>query len=108
VSDPVDHRFLLANERTFLAYVRTALSLQVAGLAVLQFLTNGHDGLRLALGVVLVAVGSYVGLIGWLRYRANDRAIRAGVDMAPTRSPTVIAVAVVAVPLVAAVVLSLS
>jgi putative membrane protein len=48
---PVDYRFLLANERTFLAYVRTALSLQIAGLGVLQFLTNGHNVLRLVLGV---------------------------------------------------------
>jgi uncharacterized membrane protein YidH (DUF202 family) len=49
-----------------------------------------------------------VGLVGWLRYQANDRAIRASVDLASTRSASVIAVAVVAVPLVAAVVLSLS
>ena len=50
----VDYRFLLANERTFLAYLRTALSLQVAGLAVLQFLTKGHSSLRLTLGGVSV------------------------------------------------------
>jgi putative membrane protein len=45
---PVDARFLLANERTFLAYVRTALSLQVAGLAVLQFLTEADQVVRSA------------------------------------------------------------
>ena len=54
---PVDYRFLLANERTFLAYVRTALALQVAGLGVLQFLTQARDGLRVGLGVLLVGSG---------------------------------------------------
>jgi len=56
VDEHVDYRFLLANERTFLAYIRTALALQLAGLAVLQFLTHGHQGLRLALGVLPASV----------------------------------------------------
>lgn len=106
-ADPVDYRFLLANERTFLAYVRTALSLQIAGLGVLQFLTNGHDALRLILGVLLVLVGSYVGLMGYLRCHENERSIRAGVEMHAARSTSVIAVAVVAVPLAAALILAL-
>ena len=38
-SDP-DARFLLANERTLLAYVRTALTLQAGGIGVLQFVTR--------------------------------------------------------------------
>lgn len=104
---PVDYRFLLANERTFLAYVRTALSLQIAGLGVLQFLTNGHDALRLVLGVVLVLVGSYVGAAGYLRWRGNERSIRSGVEMHAARSTSVIAVAVVVVPLAAALILAI-
>jgi putative membrane protein len=104
--EPVDYRFLLANERTFLAYIRTALALQIAGLGVLQFLTNGHDALRLVLGVLLVLVGSYVGLIGYLRCRENERSIRAGAEMHATRSTSVIAISVVAVPLIAAVALA--
>lgn len=106
--DLVDYRFLLANERTFLAYVRTALSLQVAGLGVLQFLTQGHDALRVLLGTALVLVGSYVGLTGYLRFRDNERTIRSGEQMPTPRSTSVIAVAVVAVPLVAAVLITLS
>lgn len=104
--DPVDYRFLLANERTFLAYVRTALSLQVAGLAVLQFLTEGNSGLRIGLGLVLVGIGSYVALAGYLRFRANERSIRAGLEMHAARSTTPLAAAVVGVPLIAAVLLA--
>ena len=107
--DGVDYRFLLANERTFLAYVRTALALQVAGLAVLQFLAHGHGALRTFLGLALVVVGSYVGLAGYRRFRDNDRSIRAGAEMHTTRAASsAIAGAVVAIPLVAAVLLTLT
>ena len=105
--EQVDYRFLLANERTFLAYIRTALALQLAGLAVLQFLTHGHQGLRLVLGVLLVAVGSYVGFAGFVRYRRNERSIRTGAEMHANRAASPIAAAVVVIPLVAAVLLTL-
>jgi putative membrane protein len=103
---PVDYRFLLANERTFLAYVRTALALQVAGLAALQFLTAGEAVLRVGLGVVLVGTGSYVGLAGYLRFRQNERSIRAGAEMHAARATAPVAFAVVGVPLLAAVLLA--
>ena len=102
----VDYRFLLANERTFLAYVRTALALQVAGLGVLQFLTHGHTGVRVVLGLALVAVGSYVVLAGFRRYRSNERAIRAGAEVTSASTGVVVTTFVVAVPLVAAVALT--
>jgi putative membrane protein len=97
-----DYRFLFANERTFLAYIRTALSLQVAGLGALQFLTQGHVAVRFALGLALVATGSYAGVSGLRRMRRNERAIRAGEDIAPSATGTVIVAVVVVVPLVAA------
>jgi len=102
----VDYRFLLANERTFLAYVRTALALQVAGLGVLQFLTHGHSVVRYGLGLVLVLAGSYLGLAGYRRFRSNEASIRAGVDMGPAGSVTLLVGAVVVVPLAAALVLA--
>ena len=103
----VDYRFLLANERTFLAYVRTALALQVAGLGVLQFLTHGHAAVRVLLGLALVAVGSYVGFAGFRRYRANERAIRSGTEIGGSRPGAELTTVVVVVPLVAAVAVTL-
>ena len=102
----MDYRFLLANERTFLAYVRTALALQVTGLGVLQFLTHGHSSVRYTLGLVLVLAGSALGCAGYRRFRTNERAIRAGVDIGGSGSATLLAAAVVLVPLLAAVVLT--
>jgi putative membrane protein len=103
----VDYRFLLANERTYLAYLRTSLSLQVAGLAVLQFLTQAHSSLRYALGIVLVAVGSLMALIGMLRHRSNEQAIRAGRELVPPRATVGIALAIVGVPLLAALLIAI-
>lgn len=102
----VDYRFLLANERTFLAYVRTGLALQIAGFGVLEFLTHGRESLRILLGLLLVALGSFVGLAGYLRWRSNERSIRRGAEMHAARSTPVIAVAVVGIPLVAALLLT--
>jgi len=101
----VDARFLLANERTFLAWIRTALALQVAGLGVLQFLTHGHGTVRYVLGLGLVVVGSFVGATGYRRYYRNDRDIRAGRDLTTVRSSALVAGAVIVLPFLAAVVL---
>ena len=103
--EPTDYRFLLANERTYLAYVRTALALQVAGLGVLQFLTHAHSGVRYVVGLALVLVGSYLGLRGFERYRANERAIRAGAELPAATATLALTAVVVAVPLLGAVVL---
>lgn len=99
----VDYRFLLANERTYLAYVRTALSLQVAGLGVLQFLTHSHGALRYGLGLALVAAGSFLGSSGYRRSRRNEQAMRAGEDLGGSTGSAVVVWVVVALPLLAAV-----
>lgn len=104
---PVDYRFLLANERTALAYVRTALSLQVAGIAVLQFLTQGHEAVRYLLGLALVAAGSLAAVAGLRRTRVNDHVIRTGGHMTTPRGAVVVTGVVVVVPLAAAVLLTL-
>ncbi len=104
----VDYRFLLANERTFLAYIRTAIALQVAGLGVLQFLTSATEWARYLLGVALVAGGSYVAVSGHVRTRRNERAMRKGADIRPGRLTVVLVAAVAAVPLVAAVAMALT
>lgn len=88
----VDTRFLLANERTVLAWVRTGLSLIAVGLAVLQF---GSDlRTQVPLGLALILAGSLASLAGWRRYEAADRAIRAGSLPPRGRAPQALAVAV--------------
>ncbi len=67
----VDIRFLLANDRTLLAWVRTALAIEAGGLALIQFFPEHR-----ILGIGLLFSGAVVALIGYSRYRAADRAIR--------------------------------
>lgn len=101
-----DYRFLLANERTFLAYVRTAVALHIAGFGILQFLTSGQDAVREGFGLAMVVAGSFVGVIGYRRFRSNEATIRANGDLNTARSPVVLAFAVGALPLLAALVLT--
>ena len=55
-----DIRFLLANERTFLAWVRTAIGLVAAGVAVFHLFDDSTATTTLAL--VLLAAGAFAGL----------------------------------------------
>jgi putative membrane protein len=91
----VDVRFLLANERTLLAWVRTALTLLAGGVALAQF--AGDRTVLVAIGVGLMVLGSAGGVVGYLRYRAAERAIRAGRLPAPGRGPVLMTAGVVAI-----------
>jgi putative membrane protein len=72
----VDARFLLANERTLLAWVRTALTLIAGGVGVEQFAESVAG--RTALAVVLLALGIASAVAGAVRYRQADSALRRG------------------------------
>lgn len=71
--DP-DVRFLLANERTLLAWVRTGLTLQAAGFALLHF-GDGAITTQLS-GIGAIACGGVLAILGYTRFKAADSAIR--------------------------------
>lgn len=75
VSDDVDPRYGLANERTFLAWVRTAVAL-IAGGVALDAVDVGVDrGLRTVLAIVLISAGGAFAVVSWHRWRQVERAI---------------------------------
>jgi putative membrane protein len=90
-ADPTgpDYRFSLANERTFLAWLRTGLALIGGGLAVAQFLTAGW--VRDALAVALLGLGGLVALRAVDHWARCERAIRRGNELPPSRFPAVLA-----------------
>ncbi len=90
----IDVRFLLANERTLLAWLRTALTLMAGGVALAQFADN-RPALQV-IGIGLLVLGSVGGLIDFARFRATRRAIRAGQLPAPGHGPALMTAGVVA------------
>ena len=68
----VDARFLLANERTLLAWIRTSIAVEAGGIALIQ-LHKHHS----YLGIAVLLFGGIVALIGYHRFRTANQAIRA-------------------------------
>ncbi|MFJ7001734.1 YidH family protein [Streptomyces albidoflavus] len=106
--DTPDYRFSLANERTFLAWLRTALALIAGGFAVDQFLPGLPDGWRIALALGLLASGVLCALRAVHHWVRCERAMRRGEDLPVSRFPALLSllVAVVAVAMVVVVVFS--
>ena len=78
----VDYRFLLANERTFLAWMRTALALIAGGVALDQFVVvAGARNLVTVLGIFAIVLGAIVAILGTVQWRRGDRAMRSGSRM---------------------------
>ena len=78
-SSEVDYRFLLANERTFLAWMRTALALIAGGVALDQFVVvAGARDFVTVLGIFAITLGALVAVMGMVQWRRADRAMRSG------------------------------
>ncbi|MEV6795901.1 DUF202 domain-containing protein [Streptomyces sp. NPDC051320] len=105
-----DYRFSLANERTFLAWIRTALALIGGGFAVDQFLPDLRWGVRVGLALALLGSGVLCSLRAVNHWVRCERAMRCGEALPVSRFPTVLslAVGVVAVAMVVVVVLGLA
>lgn len=71
-----DARFSLANERTFLAWIRTGLALLAGGVALEALGLGIHPGFRLAASLLLLAAGLLAPLQAWYGWKATERALR--------------------------------
>jgi inner membrane protein YidH len=95
VGEEPDARFSYANERTFLAWIRTALGLMTAGLAITQLLPpfDFPAGRRL-IGLPLIALGIVIAITSYWQWRANERAMRLGQPLPASPLPRIVAVVV--------------
>ncbi len=99
-----DVRFTYANERTFLAWNRTALALIATGVAATQLLPKLQvEWGRRLLGLPLIALGALVAAESLRHWRANERAMRRGEPLPRSLMPLVLAVGVVVVAVIAVV-----
>jgi putative membrane protein len=80
----------LANERTFLAWIRTSISIIVFGFVVAKFgitlreflqtqdRTRSESGLSLVIGVGFMSMGIFMALVSMVRYRTTMKQLMAG------------------------------
>jgi putative membrane protein len=102
-TDP-DPRFSYANERTFLAWNRTSLALIAAGLAVTSLLPQfKYEYGRRIIGVPLIALGAWLAFASYRRWIDNERAMRLGQPLPPSRLPVVLTLGIAIAAALAAV-----
>ncbi|MBV8067045.1 MAG: DUF202 domain-containing protein [Candidatus Eremiobacteraeota bacterium] len=88
--DPVRATDTLANERTYLAYIRTALAFIAFGFVIARFALFAREfsmlahaphpeaGLSVTFGTAMAIFGIVVALLGAWRYARTDRGLREG------------------------------
>ncbi|OBB58955.1 YidH family protein [Mycolicibacterium monacense] len=101
-----DYRFTLANERTFLAWIRTSLALIAGGIAVVQFVPSfGIPGVRHGLSVALTAGGGVLAALAVRRWQRVQAAMRRDEDLPATRVPVLLGGTIFLITMVVLVVL---
>lgn len=103
----MDARFTLAAERTLLAWIRTSLGFLAGGVAIVYIAPDVTDTVvETSLGLVMIAVGCAVTLIGGYRWRKVTRALQYG-DPMPGPSAVLFLVAAIVVVVAVAVAVSI-
>ncbi len=69
---------LLANERTFLSYIRTTFSALILGFALIQF--SKDNTAMLNVGIATIIGGIILGIIGFIEFRIHKKRIKAEVE----------------------------
>jgi inner membrane protein YidH len=101
-----DPRFTLANERTFLAWIRTSLALVAGGIGLEAFVPRlAVPGLRQVLSVCLVLLGTAVSATAWSRWVRTQRAMRLGAPLPVPRLAPLLSFGIAAIALITVVLL---
>lgn len=90
-----DYRFTLANERTFLAWIRTALALIAGAVAVLHLVPlDWAPAMRMGIGLALAGLAVFIAVYAPLRWLRVQRAMRQERPLPLSVLPVVIAAGV--------------
>ena len=113
IATPVEHevdvRFSYANERTFLAWNRTALALITAGLAITQLLPPfSFPGGRRVIGLPLILLGIVIAVASLRQWRLNEHAMRRHEPLPKSPLPLLIAVVLGACAIVSAILVAVA
>lgn len=103
-----DYRFTLANERTYLAWVRTTLALVAAAVAVVQLVPEFRvAGGQLVIGLALALTALGTSVYAYRRWQRNERAMRHSAPLPHSRGMIVLASVLVGVVALITVLLAL-
>ncbi len=100
VNHEPDYRFSLANERTFLAWIRTALALDATGVAAAYILSP--SSIAKLVGVGLVGLGILLATTSLFQWRANQRAMQRDAPLPRSPLPIMLGLALTVLSLAAA------
>ncbi|MBG5919688.1 YidH family protein [Providencia stuartii] len=93
-----DYRFSLANERTFLAWIRTALALLAGAIAIEQLLQDSW--LKTLLALFLSSAGGITAIMALYRWRQNEIAMRKEEPLKYTSFLTIMSLFIVSIALI--------
>lgn len=92
--DP-DARFSLANERTFLAWVRTALAMYAGAFALEALALPEATAWRTAAAAVFLALGTLAALQAWFGWQTTEKSLRRNAPLPGLGTGAVITVGVI-------------
>ncbi len=93
--DEPDVRFTFANERTFLAWIRTALALLAAGVALDAVPLAMPQAAQLALAAIFILLGMVCAIAAWVRWARAEQAMRRNQPLPASNLGLVLSVVVV-------------
>jgi inner membrane protein YidH len=103
----IDYRFSLANERTFLAWIRTALALIAGGVAAAKALDFDHEAWRWIIAAPPILAGALLAADAPARWRRYENTMRGGRPLPVGRGMAVVGVALAVYAVVALVAVAL-
>lgn len=107
-SDP-DYRFTLANERTFLAWLRTGLALLAGAVALASLVHHfGPKPMRIGITILLLALSMTVTVGAYVRWDRAERALRENRPLPIDPLPRLIVIGVSVIIVAAAVLIFLA
>lgn len=81
MDEHIDPRFSLANERTYLAWIRTALALLAGGAAAAKALNFDHEIVRWLVAAPPLAAGAALAALAARRLHHYDALLREGAPL---------------------------